>query len=160
MKKFYSFFLVAVCLFATSFAYAATRTVYFQDNNNWANQGTKIQIYMWSSADGNNNSNWNDESNIVTTYVSGSTYKYEITNDSWDKVIFHTINNYGEFKTKDLDIRNNGIYTSEGDKGNLVQIYFDNFNSKWGNISLHNWNNNNINAVSLPTDGEIYSWLV
>lgn len=160
MRKIYSFFLVAVCLFATSFAYAATRTVYFQDNNNWANQGTKIQIYMWSSADGNNNSNWNDESNIVTTYVSGSTYKYEITNDSWDKVIFHTTNTYGSFQTENLDIRDNGIYTSDGDKGNLVQIYFDNFNSKWESVSLHNWNNNNINAVSLPTDGDIHSWLV
>lgn len=159
MKKFYSFFLVAVCLFATSFAYAATRTVYFQDNKNWANQGTGIQIYMWNSVSGNN-TGWDNESNIVTELVSGSTYKYEITNDDWDKVIFHTVNGYGKFQTANLDIRNNGIYSQEGDKGNLVQIYFDDFNSKWGNISLQNWDNNGVNAVSLPTNGDIYSWLV
>lgn len=159
MKKFYSFFLVAVCLFATSFAYAATRTVYFQDDQNWANQGKGIQIYMWNSANGTN-SGWDNESNIVTELVSGTTYKYEITNDDWDKVIFHTTNNYGPFQTETLDIRNNGIYTDNGDKGNLVQIYFDDFNSKWGNISLQNWDNNGVNAVSLPTNGDIYSWLV
>ena len=155
MKKFYSFFLVAVCLFATSFAYAATRTVYFQDNNNWANQGKGIQIYMWNSVSGND-TGWDNESNIVTELVSGSTYKYEITNDEWDKVIFHT----GSTQTGNLDIRNNGIYSHEGDKGNLVQIYFDDFNSKWGNVSLHNWDNNGVNKVSLPTNGDIYSWLV
>ena len=121
MKKFYSFFLVAVCLFATSFAYAATRTVYFQDNNNWANQGKGIQIYMWNSVSGNN-TGWDNESNKVTELVSVrdnvSTYKYEITNDEWDKVIFHTINGYDKFQTEKLDIRQNGIYLHEGDKGN------------------------------------------
>ena len=44
MKKFYSFFLVAVCLFATSFAYAATRTVYFQKPSQWPDN---VSVHFW-----------------------------------------------------------------------------------------------------------------
>ena len=151
MKKFYSFFLVAVCLFATSFAYAATRTVYFQKPSQWPDD---VYIYLWDN-NGDNGWNWNAENKMTRDSETGL-YKYD-AEDYWVNVIFHSVANTN-LQTADLTIADNTVYTCNrisynSDKpetksgwvlGTIDQfefVYFDDFKSNWaaGHETLTNW---------------------
>lgn len=154
MKKFYSFFLVAVCLFATSFAYAATRTVYFQDNYSWANNGG-IYIYLKSSSDATHK-NAQEPGVAVTENVATNLYKFTIEDDTFDKLKF---SNNGNNPTGELDIVDNGVYKSDGYYTKFVPVCFDNFKSDWANVIIHYWDNK-VNPLQLETKGSVYSWLV
>lgn len=155
MKKFYSFFLVAVCLFATSFAYAATRTVYFQDNYSWANNGG-IYIYLKSSSDATHE-NAQEPGVAVTENVATNLYKFTIEDDTFDKLKF---SNNGNWPTGELDIVDNGVYKSDGYYTKFVPVCFDNFKSDWENVKIHNWGQNVVGPLQLETKGNVYSWLV
>ena len=155
MKKFYSFFLVAVCLFATSFAYAATRTVYFQDNNNWANQNGGIYIYLKSSSDATYE-NAQEPGVAVTENVATNLYKFTIEDDTFDKLKF---SNNGNWPTGELEIKDNGVYKSDGYYTKFVPVCFDNFKSDWANVTIHHWENK-VAPLQLETKGNVYSWLV
>ena len=135
MRKIYSFFLVAVCLFATSFAYAATRTVYFQKPSQWADN---VSVHIWGDGVG---SNWDDDEISASRDANTGLYYYTFDDDRYTKVIFR-IKGVETAQTNDIIIEDGAVYTCMRNKksnswklGTVDQfefVYFDDFKSNWG----------------------------
>lgn len=127
MKRFLHFFLLAACFITTAQVFAATRIVYFDNQNNW----TEVHAYTWNSQNGNENNGWPGEQ--ITTINSDNLFVYEITNDAYDKIIFNNGSNAAQ--TKDLTIVNGKTYNPNG----LVTVYFDNYKADWKNAHIYYW---------------------
>lgn len=135
MKKFYSFFLVAVCLFATSFAYAATRTVYFQKPSQWA---YNVSVHIWGDGVG---SNWDKDEILASRDANTGLYFYTFNDDRYTGMKFR-IKGVETAQTGDIQIEDGAVYTcmrNEKSKswklGTIDQfefVYFDDFKSNWG----------------------------
>lgn len=135
MKKFYSFFLVAVCLFATSFAYAATRTVYFQKPSQWADN---VSVHIWGDGVG---SNWDKDEILASRDANTGLYYYTFNDDRYTGMKFR-IKGVETAQTGDIKIEDGAVYTcmrNEKSKswklGTIDQfefVYFDDFKSNWG----------------------------
>lgn len=145
MKKFYSFFLVAVCLFATSFAYAATRTVYFQKPSQWPDN---VSVHIWGNGVG---TDWNNDETPALKDSETGLYYYTFEDDRYTGIIFRIKGN-DNAQTKDIEIEDNVVYTCmRNQKSNSWKlgykdsdfsfVYFDDFKSEWGtpNTELQNW---------------------
>lgn len=127
MKRFLHFILLAACFITTAQVFAATRTVYFDNQNNW----TEVHAYTWNSQNENENNSWPGE--LITTTNSDNLFVYEITNDAYDMIIFN--NGSDQQKTKDLKI----VYGKTYNPNNLVTVYFDNHKVNWENAHIHYW---------------------
>ena len=96
MKRFLHFILLAACFITTAQVFAATRTVYFDNQNNW----TEVHAYTWNSQNDKENNGWPGEK--ITTTNSDNLFVYEITNDAYDMIVFN--NGSDQQKTIDLNI--------------------------------------------------------
>lgn len=130
MKRFLHFFLLAACFITTAQVFAATRTVYFDNQDNWA----EIHIYYWSDTEGPAYA-WPGVQLTDENLTEDGLYKYEINDDKYDKVIFN--NNNGS-QTDDLTIIDGQCYDSKGIAG-TVTVYFDNYKTNWSNVYVHYW---------------------
>ena len=127
MKRFLHFILLAACFITTAQVFAATRTVYFDNQNNW----NEVHAYTWNSQNENENNSWPGEK--ITTINSDNLFVYEITNDAYDMIIFNIGSD--KAKTVDLKIVNGKTYNPN----NLVTVYFDNHKANWENAHIHYW---------------------
>lgn len=140
MKRFLHFFLLVACFITTAQVFAATRTVYFDNHNNW----TEVHAYTWNSQNGNENNGWPGEQ--ITTINSDNLFVYEITNDAYDKIIFNNGSNAAQ--TGDLKIVNGKTYNPNG----LVTVYFDKYNVDWNNAHIYYWIGEKILSAGWPGD--------
>lgn len=130
MKRFLHFFLLAACFITTAQVFAATRTVYFYNQDNW----TEVHAYTWNSQNEKENNVWPGEK--ITTTNSDNLFVYEITNDAYDMIIF---NNGSDKQTNDLNIIDGKEYNphSYNYSGNLQTVYFDNSGTQWDNVYIY-----------------------
>lgn len=161
MKKFYSFFLVAVCLFATSFAYAATRTVYFDDNKyNWSTQSEGLYVYLFNTSDNSiRNADWPGVK-VEESQKEGNLFKIIIEDDRYDRIMFSCKGT--TFQTPDGGefIYDNGGYNTTGYVCQLGQVYFDNSQTDWNNVKIHNFDNGITESPVETNINSLKSWLV
>lgn len=156
MKRFLHFILLAACFITTAQVFAATRTVYFYNQNNW----TEVHAYTWNSQNGDENNGWPGE--IITKTNSDNLFGYEITKDAFDMIIF---NNGSDQQTNNLKIIDGKEYYPYS--GNSQTVYLDNSETQWANVYIYYWtekgdnnwpglkirkSSNNIYTAEIPKD--------
>lgn len=159
MKRFLHFILLAACFITTAQVFAATRTVYFYNQNNW----TEVHAYTWNSQNGNVNNGWPGE--IITKPNSDNLFVYEITNDAFDMIIFN--NGSSDQQTNNLKIIDGKEYYQYSYNGNSKTVYLDNSETQWANVYIYYWtkegdnkwpglkirkSSNNIYTAEIPED--------
>lgn len=162
MKRFLHFILLAACFITTAQVFAATRTVYFYNQNNW----TEVHAYTWNSLNGNENNGWPGEK--ITKTNSDNLFVYEINNDAFDMIIFNNGKDGSDKQqTNNLKIIDGKEYYQFSYNGNSKTVYLDNSETQWDNVYIYYWigkdnnnwpglkirkSSNNIYTAEIPED--------
>lgn len=164
MKRFLHFILLAACFITTAQVFAATRTVYFYNQNNW----TEVHAYTWNSQNDKENNSWPGK--IITKTNSDNLFVYEITDDAFDMIIFNNGKDGNDKQqTNNLKIIDGKEYYQYSYNGNSKTVYLDNSETQWANVYIYYWteegdnqwpglkirkSSNNIYTAEIPKDAK------
>lgn len=131
----------------------AVTYVYFNNTQNWSS----VYAYNWKEGTTTSVAEW--PGTQLTEKTSEGYYKYEITDDSYNMIIF---NNGSSSKTDDLAVVANHLYTPNGDSGEYTgggqgggggdegdgptftgyRVYLNN-TANWSTVNCYSWNATN-----------------